>query len=79
MLLPEAREALHALLLDQSTRSEELSSSDLMALITHDAPPSPHSFVFETANHRTARLWMESVIGDVNLRRRRPAGDRWRP
>jgi hypothetical protein len=79
MLLPEARQALHALLLDQSTKSEELSSSDLMALLTHDTPPSPHAFVFETTNHRMARLWMESVVADVNLRRRHPASDRSGP
>lgn len=73
LLAPEAGTALHSALQARSSRSEELSGSDLMVLVTHDLPsPSPFGFAFETANHRMARQWFRDVMEDQALRRQLP-------
>lgn len=80
LLDPQARDALHDMLIHQSRRSGAFSDSDLMSLIAHDEPAAGRgSFVFETVHQRTARLWIESVLADVSLRgetRRPPHGQR---
>lgn len=69
MLDPQARDALHDMLSDQSRRSGAFSDSDLMALIAHDEPAAERGgFVFETAHQRMARLWIQSVLADASLR-----------
>lgn len=76
MLDPQARDALHDMLIDQSKRSGAFSDSDLMSLIAHDAPAAGRvGFVFETAHQRMARLWIQSVMADASLRggARRPS------
>ena len=74
-LIPEASVALQAVLEAQFSRSEELSDSDLMVLATHDIrSPPPFGFVFESANHRMARHWIEDVMEDQALRRPLPDG-----
>lgn len=74
LLAPEAETALHSALQAKSSRSEELSGSDLMVLVTHDLPsPSPFGFAFETANHRMARQWIKNVMEDQALRKH-PSG-----
>jgi hypothetical protein len=67
---PQARDALHDMLTDQSRRSGAFSDSDLMSLIAHDAPKAERGggFVFETTHQRMARLWIESVLADGSLR-----------
>ncbi len=70
LFAPEVIRALHAFLQTQSSRSEELSGSDLMMLINHDIQtPSALRFIFETPNHRMAREWVESVMEDRALRK----------
>ncbi|RZI54458.1 MAG: hypothetical protein EOP12_02785 [Pseudomonas sp.] len=69
LLVPEAGTALHSALQAKSSQAEELSSSDLMVLVTYDRPsPSPFGFAFETANHRMARQWIKNVMEDKALR-----------
>lgn len=73
LLAPEAGNALHSTLQAKSSRSEELSGSDLMVLVTHDQPStSPFDFVFETVNHRMARQWIKNVMADQTLHRCAP-------
>jgi hypothetical protein len=75
MVAPEVRNALRALLRDQADASEELTSSDLMVLATHDVPLPDRGFIFETVHHRMARLWIRDVAADADLRRCVPNGD----
>jgi hypothetical protein len=72
LLLPDAVHALRAALQAQSTESEEMSSSDLMVLATHDTPSHrlQRNFVLETTNHRMARQWMHDVMAHHELRAR---------
>lgn len=72
LLLPDAVHALRAALQAQSTESEEMSSSDLMVLATHDSPSQrlAKNFVFETTNHRMARQWVNDVMAHHELRAR---------
>ena len=54
----------------QATKSEEMSSSDLMVLVTHDNSPPQFgkNFVFETADRRMARQWVRDVMAHQELR-----------
>lgn len=70
LLLPEVTHALRTSLQTQSAASEEMSSSDLMVLVTHDTLPQRRErpSVLETANHRMAREWVHEVMTDRELR-----------
>ena len=70
LLLPEVTHALRTSLQTQSADSKEMSSSDLMVLVTHKTSSQRRErpFVLETANHRMAREWVHDVMTDNELR-----------